>query len=560
MRVAAIQKFFLPVVITFCALSVPILAQNLNNNEVEFTGVISSVVVNGEGVGALFVHVENTRMRVVINSSTTLENQGGQPIAMSDLDVGETVKITGKFSAAGILASEVRLLIAPADDFQLRGHITNVQIFGDDTLISLLGIPVVVNAGTQIQSDGAPVPASDLQVGAFVRVTGKIVGNTWAATFVEILSEEEKIQVSFEGIIRSVTPQLISVLVDGTTGTATVRLDENTRIRGTLASGVLILVRGTLNSDLSVTAKDVRVLQALEIKPDERKMRVDGTATFTVKLRESAPADVTVLLTSSDAGVLTLSANSVTIQKGSKAADFSATALKIGTAVITAEGLGQKATAQVTVGRLSEEEGEDESPTAVRVLFAPDHIRMNLNDTRDVVLIIQPPQKSTVSVQFTVSNNIVNIAGSRDFNNGAAALKVAIQSGSQEGTASVIATLPASLGGGKAELLVEVSGRIGEQERAQINFRPDDLKLFVNESRTVNLFLGQPLATDVAVNISGGGSVVQVPAAVVVPAGSRQAQVSVIGKSAGKVNVIAALPASLGGAGAKLEVEVKNRK
>ena len=73
-------------------------------------------------------------------------------------------------------------------------------------------------------------------------------------------------------------------------------ISPNTTIQGTLAPDVYVLVIGTINTDYSFTAKEIRVLAALEIKPDERKLAITQSATFTVKLRERPSSAVSVAL------------------------------------------------------------------------------------------------------------------------------------------------------------------------------------------------------------------------------------------------------------------------
>ncbi|HEY2934545.1 MAG TPA: DUF5666 domain-containing protein [Acidobacteriota bacterium] len=566
-RTSARFCFLLTLTLSIVHIFTPAFAEGLNNNEVEFTGVISSVVQNGEGGGTLFVKFDNLDLRVLVNSQTNLQGTAGEEIFFDDILADQSVQVTGKFSASGILASDLKLLNKSENDFSLRGHITAVQKSGDNLLVSLLGITLLVNSDTKIQQEGAKVPASELKPGMFIEASGKISGNTWTATDIKVLSEQrKKDQVKFEGIVRSYQPpSSMEVEVDGVpTAKIKVLLDSNTRITGQIVVGAMVLVKGTLNSDFSVNAREVRVLPALEIKPDERKVKVGDKVSFTVKLREHAASDVTVLLSSSDTAVLTVSPASVTIPKGEKTADFSATALKMGSAIITASALDQKATASVTVGQMSEEETDKPSGPAT-IAFAPPRIRMGLNETRDVVLLIKPPQKSSVKVEFTIISsvsNLVSIAGTNDFSNGAAALKVTIKSGSQEGTASVIAALPSSLGAGKAELVVTVSAKKDDdedEEKAEIDFRPDGVKVDVGESRRVNLFSSQTFPADVSITITGNSTAAEITSPVTLPAGSKSVTVAVAGKAEGKTTFTAVLPPAQGGDSAKLEVEVRKK-
>lgn len=535
-------------------------ADVLSNNEIEFTGTISSVVVNGEGVGTVFIRLQDFDLRVVVNSLAEILDEEGEEISMEELAADDEVEIRGKFSASGILASQIRLLAGAKKDFHLKGHITAVQTSGSDTLISLLGITVRVTAETKIEQDGAKLSASDLKVGMMVSVEGTISGSTWTATSIKVSSEgKKKGKLTFEGTIKTVAADKIEVEVTGiTSGLTKVLITSNTRIIGTLEVGVNVTVKGFLNADLSVTAREIRILSALEIKPDERKIKVGETAMFTVKLRESAANDVVVTLKSSDTAVLTLSKGSLTILKGTKTADFTAKGVKIGSAEITAEALGDKATAKVKVGEVSDE--ENEKPGAGSISFAPDKIKLGLNETRDVVLLIKPPQKSPLTVKFSSKNGIVTVDGTRELGMGAASMKVTIQSSTKVGTDSVIATLPDSAGGGKAELLVEVGGKGDDDtEKVEIDFHPDEIKIGVGESRSVKLNINRPLNQDVTVALKSSGPAVQVASTVIIQAGSKMVSVSVTGKSEGKASVEAALPSANGGDTAKLEVEVKKK-
>lgn len=557
MRNCSASRLFCFLFLVLLGLLQPLRADDLNNNEVSFTGTISSVVVNGEGVGTIFIRLQDFDLRVAVNSDAELLDQAGDDIALADLAAGDSVEIRGKFSASGILSTQIRRLADANKDFQLKGHITAIQTSGGNTLVSLLGITITVTADTKIEQDGAKLTASDLKVGMLISAQGTISGSTWTATSIKVSSEIKKEKVTFEGTVTEYATDKIKVAVSGTTtNTTTVLITSNTRIVGDLKKGALVSVKGTLNADLSVTAREIRVLKAIEIKPDERKIKVGETATFTVKLRESAASDVVVTLKSSDTTIVTVSASSVTILKGSKTADFTAKGIKLGSADITAEALGHTATAKVTVGDVSDEDN-DKSAGQTSISFAPNHISMGLNETRDVVLLIKPPQKDTVSVKLTVKNALVTVAGSTDFSNGAASLKVTIQSSTKVGTDSVIATLPTSLGGGKAELLVEVSAKGGENENAEIEFRPDHVTLSVGDTRSVNLQLKQTLSKDVTVALKSSSAAVEVASSVVIPAGSKMVSISVKGKSEGKGTVEAALPQPNGGGKTTLEVEVK---
>jgi hypothetical protein len=539
-------------------------ADGLNNNEVEFTGAISSLVVNGEGVGTVFIRLGNYDMRVVINPKTEILKLNGDQLGMDALKEGARVEITGKYSSSGVLASRIRLVESPDSDFQLRGMIKSVETSGSQTLLMLQGIQVIVNEDTKIEVGGAAATASILKPGLQVKIEGAVTAEGWIAASVAAESAgNKKEQVRFEGTVVSLTGDSMEVAVQGLpSNTTKVLLEPKTKIPGTLMKDVLVLVIGTLNVDLTVTAREVRALQALEIKPDEKKLKVGETSVFIIGLRESAPTDVPVTLKAGDTSIVALSSSLVTVAKGSKAAEFKLTGLKTGSTQVTAEALGQEAAAEIRVGEVSEDENENHGGQAVAI-FAPEKIKMGLRETRDVVLLIKPPQKSKVEVDLKATRELVTIAIG-DYSNGAAALKVTIQSGDKEGTDSVVATLPKDLGGGKAELLVEIAAGNNTnsiKEKAVIEFRPDSIKLAVGESLAVELFSSQSFDKDVsiAIDLTKKDAFAEVASTLVLAAGTKSVKLTVKGNKEGKTFIVAAMPKDLGGDTAKLTVEIDKK-
>jgi hypothetical protein len=443
-----------------------VLADGLNNNEVRFTGKVETVIVNGEGVGTLFVTLDTFELRVIVNPRTLILS--GEDILtldmlsdLADKDEELQVEVTGKYSSSGILANRLEVLDTDADNsFHVRGHITRIRNAADGVQVSLLGITILVNEDTDVLRAGLPVSVSELRIGTRLEAEGLIDDDgVWTASVVRILSgARKKGLVFFEGTIVSFDEGqgILRIDVSGAEGDPiTVHVNRETRIIGDLDVGALVLVIGTINPDYSFVAKEVRVLPALEIKPDERKLKVGETATFTVKLREIPAADVVVTLGVDAEGedVIDLSVDTVTVTAGTQTAQFTVTALAAGTAVITAGALDEEATALVKVGELSED--DNERPDAdVRISFSPDHVKVKPNETREVVLHIKPPQNGILEVVFESKDpTIVPVPTSRRLSNGAASMKVLLQSTGQPGRTIITA----SALGAEAELIVEVS-------------------------------------------------------------------------------------------------------
>ncbi|MBP1595765.1 MAG: hypothetical protein H6Q05_1142 [Acidobacteria bacterium] len=451
-------------------------AQWLNNNEVAFTGAVTSVIANGEGVGTLFVRLDTLEQRVLVNSKTRL-SEGTDEISMDRLaemvKEGELfVEVVGKFSSSGVLATLVRVVGSLDEDtFRVRGTIGQIAVSGDNLLLTLLGMKILATPGTAILIDGLPGLSSDLRNGIKVEAEGNIdaASGTWTAETIRILTENKRRgSLVFEGEVKAFDSNTgrLDVAVTGVPGNVTtVYITPATRVVGELNTGAIVQVSGTLNPDLSVKAKEIMVLSALEIKPDDCKLKVGTAAQFTVKLREIAAADVTVTLVVDDEAVIALSTPTVTIPKDSQTANFNVQAMAVGTAIIKATDGTNTAIAEVKVGGLSDDE-TDPPDLEVRIAFAPDHIKLGLNESREVVLLIKPPQKAPVEVIFEITSDppdVFAVGGQRTLSNGAASLKVLLKAGALAGSGTVTAVLPEDLGGGTAELIVEVGKGTGKK-------------------------------------------------------------------------------------------------
>jgi hypothetical protein len=445
-------------------------AQVLNHNEVEFTATVNSIVDNGSNTGKIEVDVSGTPLTVLVDAETDIES-GEIEIALTDLKAGDVIKVEGKFSSEGVLASSIDKLTSGAENgFEVRGQITDIQVT-TDVVISIAGIEV--HADLLMKTSGRPgttVDVAKLIVGTAVSIEGTVSGSTvsditWNATSVHVFSDKGKKKkdvVRFEGTIVSMAEGTIEVKVEGTEIIQPVIIGPDTKVCGTLAVGAVVEVKGKLNAELKIEADVVCVLGALEIKPDELKLKVGEAAVLTVKLRETAASDVTVNLTVAPSGVITLSAVSVTVPQGSKAAEFSVTAgASLGEATITATIDGETATALVVVGEFSDSDNENPN-AAVRIAFAPDHIKLGRNDARDVVLLVQPPQQRPVNVKLEIKGDLASADIHRDLSeDGAAVYKVTVKSKADAGakSGSVIATLPDVVDSGTAELVVEITDK-----------------------------------------------------------------------------------------------------
>jgi hypothetical protein len=99
----------------------------------------------------------------------------------------------------------------------------------------------------------------------------------------------------------------------------------------------------------------------------------------------------------------------------------------------------------------------------VRIVFAPDHIKMVAGETRDVDLLVAPPQVQLTreTVDLHVSGDVATAEIHRDLGSGTARYKVIVTSKAKpEGTSgSVTATLKDVQGSGTAELVVVITSK-----------------------------------------------------------------------------------------------------
>ena len=455
-------------------------AVSTGGTQVQFTGVAQAVVVNGEGKGTLFISLDTADLRIIVNPATIIQDSEGAVLTIDALaqfveEALETgspaVEITGKVSASGILATKVRIT-EPVRDFNIRGQITAIHLLSETSAsISLLGITLSADLGadtpTILQMNGMDVPLSALKPGTRIEAVGTILEDgAWAASTIKVLSGNKKQDlVIFQGTVQSYDEDagiLMLEVGDETPSIVAFLITPDTCIKGDIEVGADAIAIGTLNADLTFTAREIRVLAALDLTPGNSALDVGETAEFTITLLKPAgPAGVTVNLSAVEAGIVSLSETSLLIPDGAQTAHFTVTALAAGSATITAAALGDEATAKVKVTDTTGDD-PDTPPPAVTVFFSPDHIKMKPNDTREVVLHVQPPQKTAVSIEFTSSNEeVVPIPTVRALSNGAAMFKVALktlESAATE-TITITATLPAELGAGTATLEVVVEGK-----------------------------------------------------------------------------------------------------
>ncbi len=231
-------------------------------SELEFKAAITGINQPADGDGditvSLFSGSSDFDVSIIITEDTKIELNGDR-LVISELAVGDLVKIRAFFVADGIVAEEVDILESRLGQFRLRGVIDNVTSSDDETVIELLGIQVVINSLIPIRdrSLGTSILVESLVVGELVDVKGRISNDIFLAQRIEIGKRREG-HVEFEGDIISTEGDLI--IVNTRSGASlSVILDATTKIRGNLIVGAFVEVEGFLNQLLQVVAQEVKV-------------------------------------------------------------------------------------------------------------------------------------------------------------------------------------------------------------------------------------------------------------------------------------------------------------
>jgi Domain of unknown function (DUF5666) len=229
-------------------------------NDVQFHGTVTRVDLSNAATASITLRIMGFDVPVRVTADTEVESEGDD-LELSDIKVGDFVKVSGFFANSAIQGREITILDRGDGQFRLRGLITAVGSNSNGTLITVLGIQVVVNADTEIErrGEGGPIGAMNLAVNQFVDVRGFHSEGQFIATRIKVGNrEEDLIRVNFAGKITAVASDRFMVDTEGGSS-ALVLITPTTVMTGTPAVGKFAEVRGTLNSFLQVVANRVTV-------------------------------------------------------------------------------------------------------------------------------------------------------------------------------------------------------------------------------------------------------------------------------------------------------------
>ena len=181
-------------------------------------------------------------------------------------------------------------------EFAVRGII---EALSDNPTITIDGLSIAVPADAEIfDEEGNPLAYADLLVGQLVRIGGEIEGGELTATKVRVrIRDEAPVCISFEGTVAEVGDAGFLVELEAV-GNVLVHITGETEITGDLTTGVLARVVGTVEPDLSVSARKVLIRTLLQVALRRVKVRAGQSHPAEVILRSPLDGPVDVEITS----------------------------------------------------------------------------------------------------------------------------------------------------------------------------------------------------------------------------------------------------------------------
>jgi Domain of unknown function (DUF5666) len=229
-------------------------------SDIQFQGTVSRVDFASPTNSSITLRVMGFDVVVKVTADTDVDFHGDEA-ELSDIKVGDFVKVNGFFMNSGITAKEIDIVDRGDGEFRLRGLITAVRPVTGGTLITVLGVDILVNPDTKVERRGptAGFTAADLAVNQNADARGFHRDGQFIATRVKVGNrDEDAIRVHFEGKITAVVPGRLTVDTEGGSS-AIVLITSTTIVTGTPEVGKFVEVHGTLNSSLQVVASRIQV-------------------------------------------------------------------------------------------------------------------------------------------------------------------------------------------------------------------------------------------------------------------------------------------------------------
>ena len=313
--------------------------------EVQFVAVVGSVDADTGELGMLLT--SDFTIPVRVTDATDIRDANEDPFT-GDITVGLTLRVRGLFTGDGVLAEEIRVADLEGG-FAVRGII---EALSDNPTVTIEGLSIAVPADAEIfDEDGNPLSFDDLLVGQLVRIGGDIDDGELTATKIRVrIRDEALVRISFEGIVVEVADASFLVELEAV-GNVLVHITGETEITGDLTTGVLVRVVGTVEPDLSVSARKVLIQRLLQVAPRRVKVHAGQAHPAEVILRSPLDGPVDVEITSENPEIAQVEPSVVTVAAGKITASFEVIGVASGetTVVVEVPDLGASVEVPVTV-------------------------------------------------------------------------------------------------------------------------------------------------------------------------------------------------------------------
>jgi hypothetical protein len=507
---------------------------------------------------------------VTVTTVTELKDADGNPIAIDDVDEGSTVAIEAVHTSGGFLALEIQLQEV-AEDFSIKGYLEAVN--ASEFTIKIQGFTILTDESTRIRDESREaITLDDLAArldaagssGLLARVDGVYTDSGLLATRIKLLENDHFARISLEGVISEFLSEDQFILDIGGGTQATVNILPETVLVGEPVAGLTVKVVGRLAPDLTVNALRIRVLGLFELSPDDVEMGYEETQDVTVLLRQPLESDLTVQITCADPSVASCSVDSLTIRAGELSGVFQVTSGTTDgrTLVTVAAGDafgGYSRNLKIAVG----EGVPGTRPTQIQ--WTPSVVRAAPQGHVDVHLMFK---YGRAQEDIPIGLELIDASADLDLQypanvviqQGDNSVGIELLFGAQAGSGKLVAHLPEDMGGGTAELDIDL--RSSSQAPMHLSWSEKKIDVAPATDFTMTLRLSRVAEGEILILItpvSGDRGVLSsMESQVTVPAGKQTVDVPLqSSEKTGRVKLRAALPRELGGAHADLSITVK---
>lgn len=181
-------------------IAVTIKVKNAEQKQFELTGVLTDIRTDGITVGHTIIKV---------TTDTKVYDTEGNPIALSDLKTGWTVKVVGTRSGDTYTATTITVIRTSSEEtYHYQGKVVSVS----DVSVVVDKSAFTINADTKFyNSDGTVAALSDIKAGLSVTVYYKYVDGAMVAIKIIIAKSEQNRYCEYKGKITAITDSTITI-------------------------------------------------------------------------------------------------------------------------------------------------------------------------------------------------------------------------------------------------------------------------------------------------------------------------------------------------------------